>query len=30
MNDVEAAVNLFLQADNYKRMFDKDAKSVVH
>jgi hemolysin-activating ACP:hemolysin acyltransferase len=29
MNDVESAVNLFLQAANYKEMFDKDAKSVV-
>ena len=29
MNDVEAAINLFLQADNYKEMFNGDIPSVV-
>ena len=29
MNDVEASVNLFLQADNYKEMFNGDIPSVV-
>ena len=29
MNDVESAINLFLEADNYKRMFDKDVQSVI-
>ena len=29
MNDVEASINLFLQADNYKEMFKGDIPSVV-
>ena len=29
MNDVESAINLFLEADNYKKMFDKDVQSVI-
>ena len=29
MNDVEASINLFLQADNYKEMFNGDIPSVV-
>ena len=29
MNDVESAIILFLEADNYKRMFDKDVQSVI-
>jgi hemolysin-activating ACP:hemolysin acyltransferase len=30
MNDVEASINLFLQADNYKEMFKGDILSVVY
>ena len=29
MNDVEASINLFLQADNYKEMFKDDISSIV-
>jgi hemolysin-activating ACP:hemolysin acyltransferase len=29
MNDVEASINLFLQADNYKEMFKGDIPSVI-
>ena len=29
MNDVEASINLFLQADNYKEMFKGDISSIV-
>ena len=29
MNDVEASINLFLQADNYKEMFRDDISSIV-
>ena len=29
MNDVEASISLFLQADNYKEMFKDDISSIV-